>query len=125
MSRNVQDSGLASITPMDMGVNGNFTKNYFDGKCIKCLDMHTKLNFSQPSSLLTGVVMEWGTIHKYVLLFNINISVPSFPQFPLYVIWYCFIFWLCGLKFKTCYTAFNSILNININIYQIYRFSCQ
>ena len=34
--------------PIGKGISGNFTKNYFDGKCMKCLDVHTKLHFIQP-----------------------------------------------------------------------------
>ena len=43
-------AGFRFSNPHPMGnvVSGNLTKNYLDGKCIKCLDLHTELQFCQP-----------------------------------------------------------------------------
>ena len=56
MSRNAQNSGSASLTPMGKVASRNFTENYFDAKLMKCLDVHTKLHFTN-LPVLVGVVM--------------------------------------------------------------------
>ena len=45
-------SGLETAAPIGKGVSGNFTKTYFDGKCMKCPDLQTKLHCCQPPLLI-------------------------------------------------------------------------
>ena len=58
MLRKEKNLGLANLTPMGKEVSGNVNKHYFDGKCMKCLDVHMKLHFCQPFTVhwTSGVV---------------------------------------------------------------------
>ena len=54
MFRNAPNSNLATLTSMGKGISGHFTKNHFDGRCMKCPDLHTKLHVCQPVTLQMG-----------------------------------------------------------------------
>ena len=67
MSRTAQNSGLATPNPMGNEDSGHFTKNGFDGKCMKCPDVHTNLHVCQ-SPLLIGE--GWGDTEQTQVLFG-------------------------------------------------------
>ena len=48
------NSGLAILTPMRKGVGYNFTKNYFNGKCMTYSDLYKKVMFTNPSLIIGG-----------------------------------------------------------------------
>ena len=52
MFRNTQNSGLGNPIPRGKGITGNFTVNYFDGKCMQSPDLQTKLHFCQPPHVI-------------------------------------------------------------------------